>query len=90
MENATYVLFMSDGTQQKIKDGSWRVLGLTIQDTKTGRIVANLKTVTNESESGYTPTMFLALNAPCGGVLWLLPEKAPGANKPSGALCRSG
>ena len=25
-----------------------------------------------------------------GSVLWLLPEKAPGANEPSGALCRSG
>lgn len=58
MENTTYVPFMSDGAQQKIKDGSWRVLGLTVQDTKTGRIVANLKTVTNEPESGYTPTIF--------------------------------
>lgn len=53
---------MSEGAKQKINDGSWRVLGLTIQDTKTGRIVANLKTITNESESGYTPAMFLALN----------------------------
>lgn len=62
MEKTTYVPLMSKGAQQKINEGSWEVVGLTVKDKKTGRIVANLKTVTNESESGYTPAMFLALN----------------------------
>ncbi|MCE1517162.1 hypothetical protein LWU31_20485 [Enterobacter hormaechei] len=62
MEKKSYTPFMSAGAQKKIDDGTWEVMGLTVRDRKTGRIVANLKTVTNESESGYTPAMFLALN----------------------------
>ncbi|KUQ84832.1 hypothetical protein [Enterobacter genomosp. O] len=62
MKEKSYTPFMSSGAQKKINDGTWEVMGLTVRERRTGRIVANLKTVTNESESGYTPAMFLALN----------------------------
>lgn len=46
---------LSDGAKKKIQEGSWRFIGATVQDTTTGKIVANLKTVEKKADTGYTP-----------------------------------
>ncbi|MBD3126286.1 hypothetical protein [Citrobacter braakii] len=62
MEKLKYESLMSSGAKEKIENGSWRVLGLTIQDAKNGRIVASLKTVLNDDESCYTPDLFINMH----------------------------
>ncbi|POT54732.1 hypothetical protein C3432_25940 [Citrobacter amalonaticus] len=52
---------LSDGAKKKIQEGSWRFIGATVQDTTTGKIVANLKTVEKKADTGYTPALFVAL-----------------------------
>lgn len=49
------------GAKQKIEKGDWRLIGVTVQDTTSGRMVANLKTVEKKSNTGYTPALFVAL-----------------------------
>ncbi|WP_413499893.1 hypothetical protein [Buttiauxella gaviniae] len=61
MEKINYEALMSDGAQKNIKDGLWKVIGMTVQDTSNGRIVANFKTVLSNSDSGYTPAMFMSM-----------------------------
>lgn len=45
METLELEASLSAGAKEKIKDGTWRFIGATVQDTTTGKIVANLKTV---------------------------------------------
>ncbi|EBZ0491457.1 hypothetical protein D6445_11860 [Salmonella enterica subsp. enterica serovar Infantis] len=52
---------LSDGAKKKLQDGSWRFIGATVQDTTTGKIVANLKTVEKSADTSYTPALFVAL-----------------------------
>lgn len=49
------------GAKEKLEDGSWRCIGLTVQDAANGRMVANLKTVVTEKSTDYTPALFVAI-----------------------------
>ncbi|EFR8872214.1 hypothetical protein H1Z24_001501 [Salmonella enterica] len=61
MEKISYEAFMSLGAKQKIEQGEWRVIGVTVQDARSGKIVVGFKTATTGSPSGYTPSLFVAL-----------------------------
>lgn len=61
MKSVSYDAVMSPGAREKIDNGEWRVIGLSVMDTSNGRMVANLKTVTKSNQSEYTPALFVAL-----------------------------
>ncbi len=52
---------LPSGAKEKLENGSWRCIGVAVQDTASGRMVANLKTVVTEDSTDYTPALFVAI-----------------------------